>query len=223
MGAYHWAECDRTSSRYNPPLEARYRVIAKRVTGAKRALDVGCGDGYLMNLLSPFCQSVFGVDPEPTAVALAAAKLQGFANCMVARASCYQLPFSNGCFDLVLLADVFEHLENPKECLREVSRILAPDGTLVVTTPKWRPDRIWDRFHYKEYKPEELAVCLQSYFSQVTMTFFWPMAWYRIYSTRIGWRLMRIFCRYLANPFLREGSTPEAHHQILAVCQQPRQ
>ncbi len=221
MGAYHWVECERSSPRYNPPLEARYNVLLKRIKKANRILDVGCGDGYLMSLVSPLCESVVGMDSGPTAPSLAAAKLQRFPNSRVVAGSGYELPFVGGSFDVVLLADVIEHLEDPERCLQEISRVLTPNGTLLMTTPKWRPDRWWDRRHFKEYKPEELTICLKCCFSRVTMSFFWPMTWYRMYSTRVGWRLIRIFARYLYNPFLREGDAPESFGQILSVCEQP--
>lgn len=222
MGAYHWVECDRRSRAYNPPLEARYRVLLKRLKRTNRVLDVGCGDGYLMSLASPLSGSVIGIDSEFTAVALARPKLEPFTNCALLQASCYSLPFANGYFNAVLLADVIEHLEDPERCLQEISRVLTPNGTLLITTPKYLPRRKWDWRHFKEYKPEELAACLKRRFSRVTMSFFWPMTWYRKYSTRIGWRLIRIFARYLYNPFLREGSDPKSFGQMLAVCGEPR-
>jgi 2-polyprenyl-3-methyl-5-hydroxy-6-metoxy-1,4-benzoquinol methylase len=221
MGAYHWVECERHSPRYNPPLEARYKVLLKRIKKANRILDVGCGDGYLMSLVSRLCESVVGIDSEPTATSLAAAKLQRFRNSRVVAGSCYELPFVGGSFDVVLLADVIEHLADPERCLQEISRVLTPNGALLITTPKWRPDRRWDWRHFKEYKPEELAVCLKRCFSRVTMSFFWPMTWYRMYSTRVGWRLIRIFARYLYNPFLQEGDAPESFGQIVSVCESP--
>ena len=218
-GAYHWAECDRSSPRYNQPLEAGYKVLIRRLESAKRVLDVGCGDGYLMSLVSPLCDQVVGIDSEPTGIRLAADKLLWISNCRVAQASCYQLPFADRCFDLVLLTDVIEHLESPEPCLQEISRVLTPTGTVLLTTPKWRPDRMWDHLHYKEYKPEELEACLQAYFSQVTMTFFWPVAWYRTYATRFGCRLIRLFSRHFLTLTCKKVMTRKiTTKSLLCVC-----
>jgi len=50
------------------------------------------------------------------------------------------LPFEDGFFDVVTMLAVFEHLELPvlRALLREVRRVLRPDGTYVMTTPvRW--------------------------------------------------------------------------------------
>lgn len=222
-GAYHWIECDRHSSQYNPPLEARYDILAGRVGRVQRILDVGCGDGYLMGRVSACGNSVVGIDPAAVGVALAADRLRHFRNCTVVQGSAYNLPFGDGYFDVVLLADVIEHLERPAKSLREMTRVLAPNGTLLVTTPKWRPDRKWDPQHVREYQPEELNTCLKAHFSDVNVTFFWPLNWSAMYTTKVGWRLIRLFSRYVYNPFLQAGCEAERYGQMVAVCRQPYQ
>lgn len=217
-GPYHWLETDRYSRRYNPPLEARYELVLRRVAGAKKLLDVGCGDGYLMGRASAVCGEVVGVESEPTAVALAAKMLASRINCTVLRGSCYELPFRNLTFDAAVLADVIEHLETPDLSLSEVRRVLSPDGVLVISTPKWRPDRKWDPRHVKEYRSEEFAECLRSHFSEIQLSYFWPSFWSDMYATRLGWRVVRQFARYVCNPFLREGTRPDGYGQILALC-----
>lgn len=218
-GAYHWTECDRRSSSYNPPLRARYEAIATRVAAAKRVLDVGCGDGYLMGLLSARCEHVFGVDAEACGVTLASSQLRSFNNCHVAVASCYELPFQPACFDVVLLADVIEHLEEPSLSVRELRRVLAPGGVAFVTTPLGRPDRKLGWNHVKEYSGPELADVLGDQFASVSLRYLWPKTWSRLYSTRVGWRAIRLFSQVLGvNPFRREGIEPARYEQILAVC-----
>jgi SAM-dependent methyltransferase len=217
-GAYHWIEADRRARRYNPALDARYRVVASAFGRAVRALDVGCGDGYLMHLLSRRCRAVVGIDGEWTGAALAAKKLNSLGNCVVVRASCYELPFADGAFDVVVMTDVIEHLETPACALAEVRRVLQRGGRLLVTTPKWRPDRVWDPHHVREYTPAELRTDLEEHFQDVTLTYFWPLVWSNLYATKLGWRLVRALARRVYNPFLAEGSVPDNYGQILAVC-----
>jgi SAM-dependent methyltransferase len=222
MGAYHWAKCQRGSRWYSPPDEARYSLIAGRVRSAKSVLDLGCGDGYLTALAGRRAEKVVGIDAERSAVAIAAEKLAGYRNCSLALASCYELPFGSGDFDAVLLSDVLEHLEAPEACLREVCRVLTADGALLLTTPKWRPGKMWDpTYHVKEYKPEELTDMLNGWFGKVTLSFFAPAIWWRV-RKRLGTGFMRFFARHLFNPFLENGSDPAKYTQILAVCERPR-
>lgn len=46
-----------------------------------------------------------------------------------------RLPFAAGGFDTVLLLDVLEHLPDPPACLKEIHRVLAPGGRVVVQVP----------------------------------------------------------------------------------------
>jgi SAM-dependent methyltransferase len=45
------------------------------------------------------------------------------------------LPFADGTFELVWASEVIEHIADTERWLQEVSRVLAPDGRLLVTTP----------------------------------------------------------------------------------------
>jgi 2-polyprenyl-3-methyl-5-hydroxy-6-metoxy-1,4-benzoquinol methylase len=208
FGAYHWAECDRRSYNYNPLLEARCKVLAKRIRDANRILEVGCGDGYLMSLVSPHCDKLVGIDADPLGVKFAKEKLLSFLNCDVMQSNCYHLAFKNGTFDMVLLADVIEHLDRPKDCLKEIKRVLTNTGSLILTTPKWRPDRKWDSRHFKEYKPEELYDLLKPFFNNISTSFFWPLWWHKLYANWLGCHYVRNFSRYFYNPFLNEGPSP---------------
>lgn len=221
MGAYHWSQMDRRSPLYNPPLEARYRILLRRLGRVGRVLDVGCGDGYLLGRAAFQCGIALGLEAEVTGIRLAAERLQERPNCRVVRGSCYAMPVQSGWADAVLLSDVVEHLEEPDVCLKEIARVLALDGRLIVTTPRWRPDRMWDPNHVKEFRPEELREFLERRFREVALSYFWPMWWSRMYATRYGWHLIKKFARFLYNPFSREGRAPDRFGQILAECRGP--
>jgi 2-polyprenyl-3-methyl-5-hydroxy-6-metoxy-1,4-benzoquinol methylase len=227
-GAYHWDECNRRLTnwkRYNPALDARYELTVRSVAALGRRgdlLDVGCGDGLLMARLSPFANRVVGVDSERSAIRLAKDKLQPYSNCEAIHISSYDLPFADQSFDVVLSADVIEHLQDPAHHLQEVCRLLRDDGSFILTTPKWRPDRKWDLRHEKEYRPEELQTLLTKFFGEVELKYFWPARWSRIYSTRLGWRLLKLLALLFFNPFLGTSTSgPEQFGQLLATCRKP--
>lgn len=110
-------------------------------------LDVGAGDGKITSLLGSGAR---GVDNEPEAVRLAQEK-----GVNVTLADAYSLPFPNGEFQSVLMADALEHFEHPTEALSEARRVLT--GYLYITTPPKRADgKLTDKFHYFELSPDEL-------------------------------------------------------------------
>lgn len=220
-GAYHWKECDRRSSTFNPALVARYQVAVDQMRSTSRILEIGAGDGCLTALLAEAGAEVTGIEVDSAAVKLASTALRSMDNCAIAQADCYQLPFQSEEFDVAVLADVIEHLEEPEAALAEAARVLKPEGVLIVTTPKWRPDRVWDVYHVHEYTTSEIDHCLGKFFESVDISFFWPLFWSNIYSTKVGWRALRMYARYFPNPFLKVGSREERFGQILAVCRNP--
>lgn len=104
-----------------------------------RALDIGCGTGFLLERLAQRGFSGVGVDLSPESVEIAQARLAelGAADRLQAQVgSAYEPP--DGPFDLVTITDVLEHLEDPGACLRAAHDRLAPGGVVVVSTPNRR-------------------------------------------------------------------------------------
>lgn len=50
-------------------------------------------------------------------------------------ADAHRLPFRGECFDVVLMTEVLEHLHDPEVALSEISRVLRPEGLLILTYP----------------------------------------------------------------------------------------
>lgn len=221
MGAYHWRECDRGSNQYNPPLAARYEAMVRR-TPAGRVLDVGAGDGYLSGRIAPLCREVEAVEYEQAGVELARRMLAGHPNVRVQQGSGYHLPFEDASFDGIVMADVIEHLETPEIAVAEMARVLRDDGVALISTPHWRPDRVWDERHVQEFKAPELIQLLSHGFGQVELVFCWPRFWSNLYRTPLGWRGLRLLGRMGFNPFSKESASADGYYQIIAVCRQPK-
>ena len=72
-------------------------------------------------------------------------------------ADAQHLPFNSCVFYKVFCFEVIEHLENPSQALREMKRVLKPNGEITVTIPNiWRIGRIiaWILFKNKALKPD---------------------------------------------------------------------
>src|SRR5665811_953528 len=79
---------------------ARYH-FAVRLARGKRVLDAGCGAGYGSAELADVAESVTGIDIAPAAVEYARAHY-ALPNLAFEQASCTQLPYADGAFDLVV-------------------------------------------------------------------------------------------------------------------------
>jgi len=112
----------------------------------ERALDLGCGQGDLLVMLSARATSVTGIDYAEVMVQTARENLSGIPNVEVLCAPGEILPLPDHHVDAVVLADVIEHLVDPPQCLRECRRVLKPGGRLVITTPNAAMEFFWKRF-----------------------------------------------------------------------------
>jgi len=96
----------------------------------QRILDVGCGLGTYVKKLRTFSGDVYGVDLDPEKVAQAQRELD---NIYLAPAE--ELPFEDGYFDVVLLHEVLEHVENDRAAVCEAYRVTKVGGRIVIFVP----------------------------------------------------------------------------------------
>ena len=95
-----------------------------------RLLDLGCGSGDLLGVMTRLGWQVEGVDNDPEAVEVA--RRNGFE---VRMGSLHEQRFPDASFDAVVMSHIIEHVHHPLELLTEVHRILKPERRLVMATP----------------------------------------------------------------------------------------
>lgn len=105
-----------------------YIQFTKRFAGAgRRLLDVGCGTGCsTLQFVSEGFDAV-GIDLNVTA-------MQHDRGSFVV-ASAVELPFADQSFDVVASYQALEHIPQPETALREMCRVVAPGGIMVVVSP----------------------------------------------------------------------------------------
>lgn len=96
-----------------------------------RVLDVGCGSGGLLGALRGLAGYRAGVELSPTAAAAAAGVADEVVNLPVDA----ELPFPPGSFDVVVCADILEHLADPAAVLASLGDLCRPGGAVVVSVP----------------------------------------------------------------------------------------
>lgn len=136
----------------DPEYEEQILPMAmEHLLGARRVLDVGCGEGQVARLtVANGAETAIGVDPTWAQVAVAAERGGG---ARYARAGAGLLPFSDGSFDAVVACLVFEHIRDVDDAIAEVARVLEPGGRFLfflnhplLQTPNsgWIDDQILD-------------------------------------------------------------------------------
>lgn len=100
-------------------------------------LEVGCGEGYVMEFLDPLLGArMNGMDVDTAVVRGAAARCpdSGFAV-----GDGHELPYPAGAFDLVLACEVLEHVSDPHRVLGELARVTRRHALVSVPRePIWR-------------------------------------------------------------------------------------
>lgn len=99
----------------------------------EKILDIGCGPGFYSRHLVNSGSKVTAIDFSKDYIKQAKSYVGNKANFIVADAS--SLPFEDNHFDKLLVTEVIEHVQNYKDILKEVLRVLRPNGSAVITTP----------------------------------------------------------------------------------------
>ncbi|MGD9895640.1 MAG: ArsR/SmtB family transcription factor [Candidatus Methylacidiphilaceae bacterium] len=96
--------------------------------------DLGCGEGWLSQLLAERAQRVIAVDISPKMVAFATqeAKKRNLANLEFRLGDLQDPPIPSASIDIAVLSQALHHAPNPEEALAAAFRILRPGGMLVI-------------------------------------------------------------------------------------------
>ena len=176
-------QMDFTGERYVPGIDdsvmqmehlQRYLSLLSTVKGLD-VLDVACGEGYGSNLMSGTANSVTGVDISQEAVEHANGRYHRD-NLRFLQGSATDLSmFEDASFDAVVSFETIEHIDEPsqKAFLKEIGRVLRPDGFLIMSTPD---KKIYsdlhdyhNEFHIHEFYKGEFVDFLKSQFSNVCL------------------------------------------------------
>lgn len=124
------------------------------------ALDLGCGAGRHTFELYRRGVDVVALDRDGDEVTTtaqwlgairAAGEAPAAAVAMPAVGDATRLPFPDGAFDVVVAAEILEHIPGDATAIAEITRVLRPGGRVAVTVPRWLPERVcWalsDAYH----------------------------------------------------------------------------
>ena len=132
---------DFTGERYLPEvhgnieLEHLHRyLLAKQVVVGKTVLDIASGEGYGSAMLAQSAHRVTGVDISQEAVSHAQRKYQA-ENLEFRVGPCSAIPLGDASVDMVVSFETIEHHDEHEAMMREIKRVLRPDGVMIISSP----------------------------------------------------------------------------------------
>lgn len=160
-------------------LKRRARRIIEEINpqDGDKILEVGCGDGFYLHLLSNLGikLNLTGADFDKRALESARKNL-GRKKIKLYLADLMKgLPFKDKTFDKIVMSEVVEHLPDDVKGLNEVKRVLKKGGTLVLTVPNHNYPFFWDPVNW----------ILEHFFGTHIKSGFWAGIWnqhLRLYS-----------------------------------------
>ncbi len=149
MGYEEKRKCANKGGKFVPCPFAAHRMCLDLINEGGTVLDVGCATGYLSFELKEKGCKVTGLEIDPEMAE------EARLNCdkvIVGNAEAIELPYKEY-FDVILYADVLEHLRNPLEVLIRFRSYLKQNGYIVVSIPNvanWfvRLSLLFGKFNY---------------------------------------------------------------------------
>ncbi len=162
-GPYHWYLGRFYRRKYEQAAMLAKQFLKKSFV----ALDVGCGDGRMEELLAPSVKHITGIDNQERPLQFA--RMMVTHKNVTFKKSGKKFSVGNSSMDAVVCFDVIEHipLNQINGFLGEVKRILKKKGQFIVTTPNSKElrGRIFghkvDPKHYQEFTIPELCTLLE--------------------------------------------------------------
>ncbi|SRX52604.1 bifunctional 2-polyprenyl-6-hydroxyphenol methylase/3-demethylubiquinol 3-O-methyltransferase UbiG [Aequorivita sp. CIP111184] len=121
-------------------LQKKTKLILSQNNGIGSLLDVGAGTGDFLKIAKESGWQVQGMEPNKNAVKLASEKgieLKPSLN-----------DFKGKQFDVITLWHVLEHIPNLEETIIELSKLVKPNGTLIIAVPNFKS---FDAKHYGKF------------------------------------------------------------------------
>lgn len=122
-----------------------YQILDRYDWQDREVLEIGCGQGTVLNYLPPKGARVHGIDMSAGSLcqALAGAEELGHADRITLNlADAERLPFADGSYSRIVSIGVLHHTPDTAASIRELHRVLAPGGEAIVMlyrsgNPKW--------------------------------------------------------------------------------------
>jgi SAM-dependent methyltransferase len=212
-----------------------YEWIGARVIGM-RVLDMACGEGYGSEVLSRSAATVLGVDGNPEAHEHA--RLRYVRQNLRFEWGAVETHGEHGAYDAVVFLQTIEHVQDPVAVLEHFRSLLAPGGSVYVSTPNLLTlapagaSKSSNPWHIREYRAHEFRELCATVFSEVQLFGLFharklalharaiELGWDRVHKTL---RLTKPFYDWftpaiVTSDFALRASKLDAALDFLAIC-----
>ncbi|WP_392710159.1 class I SAM-dependent methyltransferase [Rhizobium ruizarguesonis] len=166
-----------TGERFHPELNGEIRqehmhryAWCRELAAGKDVIDVASGEGFGSAILAEQAVSVIGVDVSGEAVTHASRRYTR-ENLTFKQGDAAAVPLPDGSADLVVSFETIEHVSNQESAIAEFSRLLRPDGLLIISSPNvdiYTTKQEYDNpFHTKELNRKDFIDLLKAHFGAV--------------------------------------------------------
>lgn len=108
-------------------------------------LDCACGRGFYLNMFRYVSQcTLVGLELDWPVIQKAQQNVSHLANLLLNNANIYHLPYADNTYEGVILSEILEHIDDDVAGLKEVYRVLKPDGVVAITVPNANYPFWWD-------------------------------------------------------------------------------
>lgn len=130
-------------------------------------LEIGCGEGRGISLLSSSCRRYVALDKITETIEHLSCiyKNVEFINATIPPIK----EIDDNTFDTVVSFQVIEHIKDDRRFLEEIQRVLKPGGKALITTPNIKKTLSRNPWHIREYTAKGLEDLAAGIFSNVTM------------------------------------------------------
>ena len=114
-----------------------------KINNISKALDVGCGYGYLTYALNKYGLQTKGIDISKEAISNA---ISNYGNYFI-NGDFFKIDNINDKFDLICMLEIIEHVDDPKKYIDKAWSLLNPGGVLYISTPNknfYKKKLIWE-------------------------------------------------------------------------------
>ncbi len=133
-------------------VNEQIRLELSQLTDLGVVLELGCGNGKYTKSIIKESDSVLATDISEDMIRVAEYRLDEFPNVQVQQADCYDTGLESESFDTIFMANLIHVVAEPKRAIKEVARLLKPNGKLVIVSftvdgmPFWEKMKLGYRY-----------------------------------------------------------------------------